>query len=92
MRPDKLTPARELPVDDAVDLLREGRLTVEGRLVEASNTTLYCSVEHEGVAAACVYKPVAGERALWDFPDGTLADREVAAYEVSVATGWTVVP
>jgi uncharacterized repeat protein (TIGR03843 family) len=87
-----LTPARELPVDDAVNLLREGRVTVEGRLVEASNTTLYCSVEHEGVAAACVYKPVAGERPLWDFPDGTLAEREVAAYEVSVATGWTVVP
>ncbi len=92
MRPDKLTPARELPVDDAVNLLREGRVTVEGRLVEASNTTLYCSVEHEGVDAACVYKPVAGERPLWDFPGGTLAEREVAAYEVSVATGWTVVP
>ncbi len=92
MRPDKLTPARELPVDDALELLNRGRLTVEGRLVEASNATLYCSVEHDGVEAACVYKPVAGERPLWDFPDGTLAEREVAAYEVSAATGWTVVP
>ena len=42
--------------------------------------------------ARCVYKPVAGERPLWDFPDGTLAGREVAAYEVSEATGWGVVP
>ena len=42
--------------------------------------------------AACVYKPVAGERPLWDFPDGTLADREVAAYLVSEALGWDVVP
>ena len=41
----------------------------------------------DGVTAGCVYKPVAGERPLWDFPDGTLAEREVAAYEVSAATG-----
>ncbi|WP_030167765.1 SCO1664 family protein [Spirillospora albida] len=73
-------------------LLAAGRLTVEGRLVQASNATLYCSIEHDGVAAHCVYKPVAGERPLWDFPDGTLAEREVAAYEVSKAMGWAVVP
>jgi uncharacterized repeat protein (TIGR03843 family) len=46
----------------------------------------------DGVSAACVYKPVAGERPLWDFPDGTLAEREVAAYEVSAASGWDIVP
>ena len=39
-----------------------------------------------------VYKPVAGERPLWDFPDGTLAGREVASYAVSEALGWDVVP
>jgi uncharacterized repeat protein (TIGR03843 family) len=89
---DELTPARELPVDEALALLREGRLSVEGRLVEASNATLYCSVRRGGLDAACVYKPVTGERPLWDFPDGTLAEREVAAYEVSAATGWTIVP
>ena len=44
------------------------------------------------MSAACVYKPVAGERPLWDFPDGTLAEREVAAYEVSAASGWDIVP
>ena len=42
--------------------------------------------------ANCVYKPVAGERPLWDFPDGTLAGREVAAYTLSHAAGWDVVP
>src|SRR5262249_25796243 len=46
----------------------------------------------DGLAAACVYKPVAGERPLWDFPDGTLAEREVAAYEVATAMSWPVVP
>jgi hypothetical protein len=73
-------------------LLRNGRINVEGRLVAASNATLYCSIEWEGLAGTCVYKPVAGERPLWDFPDGTLAGREVAAYAVSEAMGWRIVP
>ena len=90
--PTGLTPPRELPVDEAIALLEHGELGVEGRLVVASNATLYCSVCLDGVTAACVYKPVAGERPLWDFPDGTLAEREVAAYEVSAATGWLIVP
>jgi uncharacterized repeat protein (TIGR03843 family) len=77
---------------NAEQLLRNGTLTVEGRLVQASNATLYCSVEWEGLVAACVYKPVAGERPLWDFPDGTLAGREVAAYLVSQAMEWRIVP
>ena len=46
----------------------------------------------QGFEAACVYKPVAGERPLWDFPTGTLAGREVAAYVVSRAASWDVVP
>ncbi|MGW4159330.1 SCO1664 family protein [Streptomyces sp. NPDC004788] len=74
------------------ELLAEGELTVRGQVREASNAVLYCSVAYEGVEAACVYKPVAGERPLWDFPDGTLAQREVAAYELSEATGWGLVP
>jgi uncharacterized repeat protein (TIGR03843 family) len=65
---------------------------VEGRLVDASNATLYCSISLDGVTTACVYKPVTGERPLWDFPDGTLAGREVATYLVSEATGWDLVP
>lgn len=78
--------------DIAAELLAHGELTVRGRLRDASNAVLYCAVEHEGVRAHCVYKPVAGERPLWDFPDGTLAQREVAAYLVSEATGWGLVP
>ncbi|MCF3147053.1 SCO1664 family protein [Streptomyces platensis] len=73
-------------------MLAEGELTVRGRIEEASNAVLYCTVAYDGHSAACVYKPVAGERPLWDFPDGTLAQREVAAYEVSRACGWDLIP
>ncbi|MCY7364331.1 MAG: SCO1664 family protein [Frankiaceae bacterium] len=78
--------------DDALRLLREAELSVEGRLVDASNATLYCLATLDDAAVPVVYKPVRGERPLWDFPDGTLAGREVAAYLVSEATGWGVVP
>ncbi|MCX4556694.1 MULTISPECIES: SCO1664 family protein [Streptomyces] len=74
------------------ELLAEGELTVRGRIREASNAVLLCDVTYEGQTASCVYKPVAGERPLWDFPDGNLARREVAAHEVSEATGWGLVP
>jgi uncharacterized repeat protein (TIGR03843 family) len=83
------------PPDDhaaALELLAQGDLEVEGRLVVASNATLYCTIRRGGTEAACVYKPVAGERPLWDFPHGTLAGREVAAYAVSRAAGWNLVP
>ncbi|MFE0514106.1 SCO1664 family protein [Streptomyces sp. NPDC058964] len=76
----------------AAELLARGELKVRGRIREASNAALFCTVSYDGQEAACVYKPVAGERPLWDFPDGTLAGREVAAYEVSEATGWGLVP
>ena len=78
--------------EPALELLSEGSLKVEGRLVAASNATMYCTVRRRGQTAACVYKPVAGERPLWDFPLGTLAGREVAAYAVSQAAGWHLVP
>jgi uncharacterized repeat protein (TIGR03843 family) len=78
---------------DAVLLaLTEGELDVQGRLVDASNATLVATCTHDGRERRVVYKPVAGERPLWDFPDGTLGHREVAAYLVSSALGWDVVP
>src|SRR5216683_2527594 len=81
------------PAGQAVlELLEHGNLDVEGRLVVASNATLYCTIRDAGTKATCVYKPVAGERPLWDFPVGTLAGREVAAYAISHAAGWDVVP
>jgi uncharacterized repeat protein (TIGR03843 family) len=76
----------------ALDLLAHGSLEIQGRLVVASNATLYCMVRDADREAACVYKPVAGERPLWDFPAGSLAGREVAAYAVSAAAGWYLVP
>jgi uncharacterized repeat protein (TIGR03843 family) len=77
---------------ESVEVLTRGVLEPEGRLLDASNTTLRCWATLEGVKVRCVYKPVAGERPLWDFPDGTLAGREVAAFLVSAATGWDLVP
>jgi uncharacterized repeat protein (TIGR03843 family) len=85
-------PATGLSEERAIELLTQGTLEVEGRLVAASNATLYCTACHDGTEATCVYKPVAGERPLWDFPAGSLAGREVAAYAVSRAAGWDVVP
>ncbi|MFE6828544.1 SCO1664 family protein [Streptomyces sp. NPDC057690] len=91
--PERIPPGGVTTTDPAAaELLARGELTVRGRIRDASNAALYCTVAHEGREAACVYKPVAGERPLWDFPDGNLAQREVAAYEVSEATGWGLVP
>ncbi|GID52139.1 phosphatidylinositol kinase [Actinoplanes couchii] len=77
---------------DALALLERGEIEIEGRLVDASNTTLRAEISLDGLTRRCVYKPVRGERPLWDFPDGTLAGREVSAYLVSRATGWDLVP
>ncbi len=82
----------DLDLPEMLRLLREGTIDVVGRLVDASNATLFGTVALDGLTAECVYKPVAGERPLWDFPDGTLAHREAAAYLVSQASGWDVVP
>lgn len=79
-------------------MLRCAELEVVGRLVEASNITLYGRLRPDdgsGLPAdgvSCVYKPVRGERPLWDFPRGTLSRREVAAFALSEATGWEIVP
>jgi len=86
--PERIPPRSVTPAE----LLTLGELTVRGQIRDASNAVLHCSVAHDGQEALCVYKPVRGERPLWDFPDGTLAQREVAAYEVSEATGWDLVP
>ncbi|KAA8889136.1 SCO1664 family protein [Nocardia colli] len=77
----------------AGDRFHSGELTVIGRISTASNVTLVCDILDEGEAPLrVVYKPVRGERPLWDFPDGTLAGREVASYEISAAVGWGVIP
>ncbi|MBD3914481.1 SCO1664 family protein [Nocardioides hwasunensis] len=65
-----------------------GELTLHGRVLPASNATFVGEI----AGVRVVYKPIAGEKPLWDFPDGTLAAREVSAYAVSQALGWDVVP
>jgi uncharacterized repeat protein (TIGR03843 family) len=79
-------------LEDALAVVGRGVLELEGRLVDASNTTMRCWASLDGVRVRCVYKPVAGERPLWDFPDGTLAGREVAAFLLSSVAGWDLVP
>jgi uncharacterized repeat protein (TIGR03843 family) len=81
-----------LDTETVEEVLTHGELTVEGRLVLASNVSFLGEASLSGVTVPCVYKPVAGERPLWDFPDGTLADRERAAWIVSDLGGWNVVP
>ena len=80
------------PSPDVASALECGELTVIGRIRSASNATFLCETEWDGASAHCVYKPVAGEQPLWDFPDGTLAGRERASYLVSAALGWNIVP
>ncbi|WP_327117024.1 SCO1664 family protein [Nocardia sp. NBC_01730] len=83
---------------EAGDRFRSGELTVIGRVTTASNVTLVCEVIDTAAADAdalplrVVYKPIRGEQPLWDFPDGTLAGREVASYLISEAIGWAVIP
>jgi uncharacterized repeat protein (TIGR03843 family) len=77
---------------EELEVLSRGEIEVQGRIMPASNATFFATASLDGAGVDCVYKPVAGERPLWDFPDGTLAQREVAAYAVSQALGWNVVP
>jgi len=78
--------------NDLDEVCLRGELTVIGRIRSASNATFLCEAHLGELQAHCVYKPIAGEAPLWDFPDGTLAGRELAAYLVSAALGWNIVP
>lgn len=80
------------PAPDEREALRGGELTVLGRIRSASNATFLCEATLGETSVHGVYKPVAGEAPLWDFPDGTLAGRELAAYLISVQLGWNLVP
>ncbi|MDQ6658388.1 MAG: SCO1664 family protein [Actinomycetota bacterium] len=84
--------SQNTPSPDVNRLLTDGTLEVIGRLTDASNVTLLGRLELAGESLHCIYKPIRGERPLWDFPDGTLAYREYAAYQVSQAAGWNCVP
>lgn len=86
MSPREWLPA--LSTDEQAELLRRGNITVQGRLLDSSNSALVVEIDDE----LAVYKPVVGERPLWDFPTGTLAHREVATYELSDWLGLDLVP
>ena len=81
-----------------LEVLREGELEVLGRIVGSRNNALFvtatriCPDPEPAQVIEAVYKPTAGERPLDDFPDGTLSRREVAAWLLSEASGWGIVP
>ena len=77
-----------MDIADKLHELQNGEIEVIGRLVNASNASLYCRVG----SLSAIYKPIAGERPLWDFPNGHLAWREVATYKVSQALNLNCVP
>ncbi len=88
------SPIRDRPPIEtgrALALLAEGDVELRGRMPYSSNATFLVDVAHEGLDAQAVYKPVRGERPLWDFPSG-LAHREAGAFWMDEALGWDVVP
>ncbi|MGZ4688251.1 MAG: SCO1664 family protein [Acidimicrobiia bacterium] len=82
----------ELEHSRASDALRTGELELLGRMAWSSNATFLATATLDDLQVPVVYKPERGERPLWDFPEGTLCNREVAAYELSEALGWAIVP
>ena len=90
---DSATQFRPVDMEYALDLLSEGEMEdAHGLMPWSSNYTFLVTVRHDNVEALAIYKPAEGERPLWDFPDGTLALREVAAFHISHALGWDFVP
>jgi uncharacterized repeat protein (TIGR03843 family) len=82
----------ELTIATVLALLAQGDLDVQGMLPWSSNYTLLATIRNNGIQGLAVYKPRRGERPLWDFPRGTLCQREVAAYLLSESLGWALVP
>ncbi len=80
-----------IPTDRALSWLAHGNADLVGRMPYSSNATFLVDLHHDGIDAQAIYKPLAGERPLWDFPDG-LYQREVAAFAVSEALQWHLVP
>jgi uncharacterized repeat protein (TIGR03843 family) len=79
-------------LNQIMEHLQRGRIRLAGRFLWGSNYTLLAEVDHRGETLQAVYKPATGERPLWDFPHGTLAAREVAAYITAREIGWGFIP
>ncbi len=82
---------RDAPAMVALDVLRQGDISILGRMPYSSNATFLVRVDHPKTPTAAIYKPAKGERPLWDFPSG-LYRREIAAFELSEALGWHIIP
>jgi len=89
---DSPSKAQALTLERALKLLAEGDIELHGLLPWSSNYTFLVGVSDGELKALAVYKPSQGERPLWDFPEGTLALREMAAFVVSEALNWGLVP
>jgi uncharacterized repeat protein (TIGR03843 family) len=89
---DLALPRTQEEVARVLDVLAFGEMEIEGRLVDASNLALRAELSLDDLRTRVIYKPVQGEAALWDFPDGTLAQREAAAFVLSAVGGWDIVP
>jgi uncharacterized repeat protein (TIGR03843 family) len=86
-------PTIGLTLSRVLDVLERGTvLDKYGRMPWSTNYTFLIGVRNGDIEVPAVYKPVAGERPLWDFPDGTLAQRERAAFLTSDVLGWMIVP
>ena len=85
-------PSTQEEVAHILDVLTFGKIELEGRLVDASNVVMVGQLELDGIRTRVIYKPVEGERPLRDFPDGTLAQREAAAFVISAVGGWNLAP
>lgn len=82
-----------IPLEEAIKVIQTGKVNTEiGLMNWGSNYTFLVDVTLDETSVLAVYKPRQGERPLWDFPDGTLSNRETAAYVTSEALGWTIVP
>ena len=79
-------------VKEVLAVLRSGDITLKGVFQIGSNYTFLVEVHAQGECLEAVYKPTQGEQPLWDFPSGTLANREVAAFLISQELGWDLVP
>jgi uncharacterized repeat protein (TIGR03843 family) len=86
-----MSPDERQPVADALTVLAEGEINVQGRMPWSSNATFLVSLALDGAELQAIYKPHRGERLLYDFPDG-LYRREVAAYRLATALGWPLIP
>ena len=86
-----MPPDQRAPTPDPLSVLAHGEVELQGRMPWSSNATFLVTLSHQGASMSAVYKPGRGERPLWDFPGG-LYLREAAAYRLSEALGWRMVP